>query len=347
MKVSLDLSNEELLVLLRHDTRRVQPLAGGADRRAAPAGRGCRTAKPVDDDGDRRALASALRLLHRPGCAATIPPSRRSVLTLPSEADIAQEIGSDVDPDAIHRARSELRRRIGSACASSLQRFYDDACRDRAPTAPTRPAPDGAPCAMPRSIFSPRPIPAPARRSPWRSSTRATNMTDRLAALSVLDDHPRRMRARTRSRDFGERYRDEPLVLDKWFTLQATIPEAGTLDARRSALMEHPAFSLEQSQPRALAVGSFAMLNQTQFNRADGAGYRFLAAIVLRVDELNPQLAARLLTAFSSWRMMESGRREHARSRPCSRIAAKAQSFARRRRYRAALPAVNRAIAKP
>ena len=59
-------------------------------------------------------------------------------------------------------------------------------------------------------------------------------------------------------------------------------------------------------------IGSFAMLNQVQFNRADGAGYEFLAAIVLRADELNPQLAARLLTAFSTWRMMETTRRAHA-----------------------------------
>ena len=76
--------------------------------------------------------------------------------------------------------------------------------------------------------------------------------------------------------------------------------------------MEHPAFSIANPNRVRSLIGSFAMLNQTQFNRADGAGYRFLAAIVLRADELNPQLAARLLTAFSTWRMMESTRREQA-----------------------------------
>jgi aminopeptidase N len=60
-------------------------------------------------------------------------------------------------------------------------------------------------------------------------------------------------------------------------------------------------------------IGSFAMLNQVQFNRKDGAGYAFLASIVLRADELNPQLASRLLTAFSTWKMMEPARRSHAR----------------------------------
>ena len=76
--------------------------------------------------------------------------------------------------------------------------------------------------------------------------------------------------------------------------------------------MQHPAFSLSNPNRVRSLVGSFAMANQTQFNRADGAGYDFIAAIILRVDRLNPQLAARLMTAFSSWRMMESGRRSHA-----------------------------------
>jgi aminopeptidase N len=77
--------------------------------------------------------------------------------------------------------------------------------------------------------------------------------------------------------------------------------------------MEHPAFSMNNPNRVRSLIGSFAMLNQVQFNRKDGAGYAFLASIVLRADELNPQLASRLLTAFSTWRMMESTRRSHAR----------------------------------
>ena len=100
-------------------------------------------------------------------------------------------------------------------------------------------------------------------------------------------------------------------MLDKWFTLQATIEEPATL-ARVESLLHHPAFALSNPNRVRSLVGSFAMANQTQFNRADGAGYRFVAATILRVDPLNPQLAARLMTAFSSWRMMESGRREQA-----------------------------------
>jgi aminopeptidase N len=134
-------------------------------------------------------------------------------------------------------------------------------------------------------------------------------MTDRLAALATLTILPGKAREDALG-DFAERYRQEPLVLDKWFTLQATIPEDGTL-ARVRNLMNHPAFSLANPNRVRALVGAFGMANQAQFNRADGAGYAFLAEIVLAIDPLNPQLASRLATAFGPWRMMEVQRRAH------------------------------------
>ncbi len=79
--------------------------------------------------------------------------------------------------------------------------------------------------------------------------------------------------------------------------LQASIPEAATLD-RIKGLMQHPAFSLSNPNRTRALIGSFAMGNLSQFNRADGAGYAFLADIVLQLDGTNPQVAARLLGAF-------------------------------------------------
>ena len=99
------------------------------------------------------------------------------------------------------------------------------------------------------------------------------------------------------------------------------IPEDGTLD-RVKRLMEHPAFAIGNPNRVRALVGSFAMLNQVRFNAKDGSGYDFLADIVLQVDELNPQLAARLLTSFSSWRMMEKTRQTHAKN-ALQRIAGK------------------------
>ncbi len=143
-----------------------------------------------------------------------------------------------------------------------------------------------------------------------RQYHQATNMTDRMAALATLSLHavPERQAALD---DFYRRYSADPLIVDKWLSLQAAIPEAGTLDRVR-ALTRHAAFSpTNPNRVRAL-IGAFAATNQTQFNRADGAGYEFLADTVLALDPVNPQVAARLTTAYRSWRALEPARRGRA-----------------------------------
>ena len=85
------------------------------------------------------------------------------------------------------------------------------------------------------------------------------------------------------------------------------IPEASTLDRVRS-LMNHPAFSLKNPNRLRALVGSFASGNPSQFHRADGEGYKFLSGIVTALDKTNPQVAARLLGAFKTWRSLETRR---------------------------------------
>jgi aminopeptidase N len=312
VKVSLDLPNEELLVLLRHDTdafNRWQAAQTVAMRLLASLS----TDGPVAAEEIEAYSAALCSFIDRD--AEDDPAFAALVVTLPSEADIAQEIGQDVNPDAIHRARTELRQRLGSACAERLQRFYA-ALTDCGPYSPD------ASSAGRRSLRNAcldllaAADPKAGEALTLAQLESATNMTDRLASLSVLTTIPGKAREDAIAQ-FGERYRNEPLVLDKWFTLQAAIPEDGTLE-RVKGLMQHPAFSLGNPNRVRSLIGSFAMLNQVQFNRADGAGYRLLASIVLRADELNPQLASRLLTAFSTWRMMENGRRNHAEEALCS-----------------------------
>ena len=132
-------------------------------------------------------------------------------------------------------------------------------------------------------------------------------MTDRMAALSTLSLHggPERERALA---DFYARYAADALVIDKWFSLQATIPQPDTLDKVR-ALTAHPAFSLANPNRVRALIGAFAQANTTQFNRADGKGYEFVADIVLALDPKNPQVSARMATAFRTWRTLEAGRR--------------------------------------
>src|SRR5690606_16386096 len=109
------------------------------------------------------------------------------------------------------------------------------------------------------------------------------------AALSVLaHQFPQHEAARAALAAFENRYRDNALVMDKWYIVQATIPGAQTLDRVRS-LTGHSGFSLTNPNRVRSLVGTFASSNQTGFHRADGEGYRFLAEIVLALDKHNPQ----------------------------------------------------------
>ena len=135
-------------------------------------------------------------------------------------------------------------------------------------------------------------------------------MTDRMAALETLAQHDRPERT-TALEDFYKRYADDPLIIDKWLALQAAIPEPATLDRVR-ALTKHPAFSITNPNRIRALIGSFAQANHTQFNRSDGAGYTFVADFVLALDPKNPQVAARLMGAFRSWRALEAQRRAKA-----------------------------------
>src|SRR5580692_2073590 len=137
----------------------------------------------------------------------------------------------------------------------------------------------------------------------------ANNMTERFAALAVLSLTPGPAREHALEA-FARAHAADPLILDKWFILQAHIPEKETL-TRVRGLMGHHAFSLSNPNRVRALIGGFSA-NQTQFNRIDGAGYDLLAEIVLTLDPTNPQIAARLLTALRSWRSLESGRRDKA-----------------------------------
>jgi aminopeptidase N len=227
----------------------------------------------------------------------------------PGEADIARELGRDVDPNAVFAARRNLRVAIGTQHAAMLSRTYERMIsRDHY-------SPD-AQSAGRRSLKNicldllaiTEDSAAIARALAQYSS--ADNMTDRMTALETLAQHDRPERAAVLD-DFYQRYADDPLIIDKWLALQATIPEPATLDRVR-ALTGHPAFSMANPNRVRSLIGAFAQANHTQFNRADGSGYDFVADVVLTLDPKNPQVAARLMGAFRSWRALEAGRRARA-----------------------------------
>jgi aminopeptidase N len=253
-------------------------------------------------EAEREAFADALGAVVRD--ARLEPAFVAQALQLPSEADVAQELGRDVDPDAIHRAHEALRTDIGRRIGPILRDAYDAHAAD-APYAPD------AASAGRRALRAAALDLLAATRDERAIALaeahydHADNMTDRMAALAIL---VRLGAADQALADFYARFADDALVVDKWFALQATAPGRGTLDRVR-ALTGHPAFSFANPNRVRALIGSFAAANHTEFNRPDGAGYGFVAGVVSDLDTRNPQVAARLLSAFKSWRALEPVRR--------------------------------------
>jgi aminopeptidase N len=235
---------------------------------------------------------------------------RALALTLPAEADIAREIGSNIDPDSIGAARDALRRAIAEASGTTFSKVYDG-LEDGGPFSPD--AASAGRRALRNVLLDYLAAGSGAPDIALRQFESAGNMTERAAALSVLaHQFPRAEAAERALAAFEGRYHDNPLVLDKWFVVQATIPGPQTVE-RVGKLMSHQAFSLTNPNRVRSLIGGFASSNQTGFHRADGEGYRFLADTILRVEEHNPQVAARLAIAFRSWRSLEKERQERAR----------------------------------
>ncbi len=133
------------------------------------------------------------------------------------------------------------------------------------------------------------------------------NMTDTLAAIQglVLKGSPAASAALSA---FESEWGNDALVMDKWFMIQAIKPGRETLDTVRK-LMDHPAFSIRNPNKIRALIGVFSMLNPTGFHAADGSGYTFLADCVIELDGLNPQVAARMATAFNRWKRYDEGRK--------------------------------------
>jgi aminopeptidase N len=306
IKVNASLSADDLRFLAAHDSdpfnrwQAVQSLATALLVENVAALRAAK--EPREDEGLTGALAATL------ADGALEPAFVALTLTMPSEADIARDIGRDVDPDTIFMARTHLRVALGLKLGPTLRETYR-AMRDDGPFSPDAASAGRRAlknvCLDLLAAAGSSAI-ALAARQYWE----AGNMTDRMAALGTLSLYAVAERQAAID-DFYRRYSADPLIIDKWFSLQAAIPEAATLERVR-VLAAHPAFSMGNPNRVRALIGAFAQANQTQFNRADGAGYDFVVESVRALDGKNPQVAARLATAFRSWRALEPSRRGRA-----------------------------------
>ena len=250
--------------------------------------------KPATDPALIEAMASTLD--QEPAFAA-------EALALPGEATLADKM-EIVDVDAIHAARDIARSAIGRALAGRLRALYDELTDSDGYTI------DG---------------PAIGRRSLRNACLgylvaggdvaavmlakaqfdAAQNMTDVLAALGILSgvDCPQRAQALDA---FYQAWHGDPLVLDKWFAIQAVSPLPGTVQAVQ-ALKAHPDFDLRNPNRTRALVSSFSG-NQVRFHDRSGAGYSLYADTIVQLDSTNSQVAARMVSPLGQWRRFDAGR---------------------------------------
>ncbi|MBB5073565.1 aminopeptidase N [Bartonella callosciuri] len=235
------------------------------------------------------------------------PEFRAFCLTLPSEVELAQIIGENVDPDCIHHVRKQFLASLAHTHKELFTKVYMQMGTNE-PYSST-PAQVGK-RALRNILLDYLSI---AEAQPNRAATQyatANNMTDRMASITILVRHFNKSeQTKNALNDFENRYRHDPLVMDKWFSIQAMVAGASTLDHVQK-LMQHPLFSQDNPNRVRALIGVFASNNLTGFNRTDGASYHFLCKMILEIDKKNPQLASRLLTMMRSWRQLEPIRQQ-------------------------------------
>ncbi len=221
---------------------------------------------------------------------------------LPSEAYLGDQM-LIVDPDAIHHAREALRADLGKTLIDHWQAAF---ARHQSDAFVYTPAAKGARRMKNVSLGY---IAAADERAgatlAFSQFETADNMTDRQAALSTLANGDAEQRVAALD-IFYHRYRDNALVLDKWFTTHAYANRPDTLSVVRE-LEQHPDFTLHNPNRVRALVGAFSA-NQWAFHHLSGDGYRFLADIVIALDPINPQTAAKLVPPLGRWRRYDEAR---------------------------------------
>jgi aminopeptidase N len=240
------------------------------------------------------------------------------MLSPPSEGELALRM-SPIDPEAIHEARKRLIRQIQDAHGEAIAALYAR-LQSHGPFSP-----DAASAgqralrnACLRFITAADDEYAAERADThYRSATNMTEMSAGLSALARMAS-PRRDAAFAH---FHDRFRDNPLVLDKWMGMQAMSPRPDTVERVRT-LMEHPAFSLKNPNRVRALIGAFAMGNPLRFHDRSGAGYALVREAVSALDGINPQTAARMASVFETWRRYDTQRQKMMRDQ-LERIAAR------------------------
>jgi len=230
------------------------------------------------------------------------PAFKGDAIVIPSESLIAERM-EVVDPDAIHASRENLRKAIGSTLFDALVAAHrsDGVSGDDL-------SPRAKGIRRLRNVALSMLSAGDERQGASLAKAqfdRADNMTDRQGALGALIslEAPERDAALNA---FYQRFHDDPLVLDKWFALQAAAQRFDTVEEVHH-LAHHPDFTMSNPNRLRALAGTFGA-NHWAFHSADGRGYAFLADMIIAADKLNPQVAARLVPPFGRWKRFEPKR---------------------------------------
>lgn len=229
-------------------------------------------------------------------------------LQLPAETYLAQRM-EVIDPDNLHLAREFVKANLAAGLSQDFLRTY----HENSETGTYQITPE----AMGRRslknlalsyLMAAVPLQDEIYDLCCRQYTEGGNMTDTISALSAIAQVAGRKR-REILEDFHTAWRHDPLVLDKWFTLQATAGLPDTLD-EVIRLLDHPSFSIKNPNKVRALIGAFCAGNHYRFHDISGAGYTFLTDMVLELNTTNPQIAARLVSPMTSWRKYNTARQE-------------------------------------
>jgi len=253
------------------------------------------------------------------------PALAAEALNLPAEAVLAEAIvakGGTNDPEAIHPARVNQRRHLATHLRDKLEAVWSALAPSEAY------APDGAQvgrralrntCLAYLGESDAEYLKASVMPRLTAQLAPGGNMTDEMAALATLANLDLSEREAALA-DFYARWETEALVIDKWFSVQATSRLPGTV-ARVRALMQHPAFDLKNPNRVYALIRGFCGANPRHFHAADGSGYALAADVISELQATNPQVASRIARSFDRWRQFDAGRQAHARA-ALERIAA-------------------------
>jgi aminopeptidase N len=303
VKLEFDYTGEDLAFLAAHDSDPVNRW-DAAQRSFAHAilrlARAARSGEPLVVPPTLAALVE--RLL---ADATSDPALIALALTLPDPAYVAA-LEPVLDVDGVATAWRHLQRDLAQRHRAAFERVE----ASRRPSGTYAPTPAQAGLRSLANVclrYTGALDDGPARRRAIDRYDRAGNMTDAIAALAAVKDSAAPERDDLFAR-FEARWRDEPLVLDKWFALQARSQRDDAL-ARVKALLAHPRFNVRNPNRVRSLVGAFALGNFTGFHAVGGHGYAFTADQVLSLDPANPQLASALAGAFNLWKRFPEPRR--------------------------------------